>query len=183
MSKKKIAVIVGSFRTGSLNEQLARALAKLGSDRFETTFCRIDDLPLFWQDIENDPPEPVERLKSELDAAHGVLLVTPEYNRCIPAAVKNALDWANRPPERNCWTDKPVAIAGATTGKIGTAMAQQVLRQTMMPAGALLMGLPPLYFTYTDGIFDENFNVTDEETRKFFDQFLNAFDAWIDKVG
>jgi chromate reductase len=183
MSKKKIAVIVGSFRTGSLNRQLANALAKLGSDRFEVTFCRIDDLPLFWQDIENDPPPQVNRLKDEINAAQGVLLVTPEYNRSIPAAMKNALDWGNRPASRNCWTDKPVAVAGATKGKIGTACAQQVLRQTMMPAGALLMGLPTLYFTYTDGIFDEDFNVTDEDTRKFFDNFLNTFDAWIDKVG
>lgn len=183
MAKKDVAVIVGSFRKGSINEILARALARLGEDRMAFTFCRIDDLPLFCQDIEDPPLPAVERLKAEVSAAQGVLVVTPEYNRSIPAALKNALDWANRPARRNDWAGKPVAITGATRGNIGTAVAQQGLRQTLVASGAVVMGMPTVYFTYRDGLIAEDFSITDDGTAKFLKGFMEKFDDWIETNG
>ena len=97
----KIAVIVGSIRRDSLNRRLAGALAKLASPKAEYTILQIDDLPLFSQDLEPSPPAAVTRLKREIEAADGVLIVTPEYNRSIPGVLKNAIDWASRPYGKN----------------------------------------------------------------------------------
>lgn len=183
MARHTIAIIVGSFREESINRKFAHALAVLGADRFDAAFCRIDDLPLFSQDIETAPPAPVERLKAGIAAAEGVLIVTPEYNRSIPGALKNALDWVNRPADRNGWKDKPVAVTGATRGQLGTVVAQQVLRMTLLGAGAVVMGLPTVYFTFKDEMFADDGSVADPKVKKFLDGFLDAFSEWIDKVG
>src|SRR5690554_3446992 len=92
-----VAVVIGSARTGSINQALARALARLAGDRLKFAFVRIDDLPMFNGDFENDPPETVWRFKREIEAADAVLFVTPEYNRSVPALLKNAIDWGSRP--------------------------------------------------------------------------------------
>lgn len=183
MAKPKVTVLVGSNRTGSVNQALANALAKLGKDRLDISFSKIDDLPMFSQNIEKEPPEAVERLKAEVKAADGVLLVTPEYNRSIPALLKNAIDWINRPGPRNDWKDKPAAVAGATKGAIGTAVAQQVLRMTLLGAGAVVMGQPTVYFTYKDEMFDDDGNLVNDDTKKFLGGFMDGFAGWIEKVG
>lgn len=183
MTRHRIAIIVGSFRKGSINQSFARALAKLGADRFDCTFCRIDDLPLFSQDIEQAPPAPVERIKAEVAAADGVLVVTPEYNRTIPGALKNALDWINRPEKRNDWAGKPTAVTGATRGALGTLAAQQVLRMTLLGAGAVVMGQPTVYFTFRDEMFGDDDTVLNADTAAFLKRFTDAFAAWIETVG
>src|SRR5438105_1282255 len=132
----KLAVIVGSTRRESLNRRLATALAKLGGARFAATFPRIDDLPLFNQDLEAAFPENATRLKAEIEAADAVLVVTPEHNRSIPAALKNAIDWGARPYGKNSWAGKPVAITGTSPGALGSAIAQQHLRQILGDLGA-----------------------------------------------
>src|SRR6185312_483048 len=110
----RIAVLVGSARPGSLNQSLA-------AEELSFTVPRIDDLPLFDQDVlEAGLPPQVRRLWTEIDAADGVLIVTPEHNRSITAMLKNALDWLSRPAGANAWTGKPVAIAGASAGRLGT---------------------------------------------------------------
>ena len=93
MAKSRIAIIVGSNRRNSINRKLARALAKLGADKFDASFVRIDDLPMFNQDLEGNLPEEAVRFKSEIANADGVLIVTPEHDRSIPALLKNAVDW------------------------------------------------------------------------------------------
>src|SRR6478752_1135985 len=127
----KIAVVVGSIRRESFNQQLAQALAKMAPQGFEFAFSRIDDLPLYNQDDDKAQAPSVLRLKGELTAAQGVLFVTPEYNRSIPGVLKNAIDHASRPYGQSAWNGKPAGIVGITPGTMGTSMAQQHLRNVL----------------------------------------------------
>ena len=137
MAKPNLAVIVGSNRRDSINRKLAHALARLGAGSFEASFPRIDDLPMFNQDLEGNLPAEVVRFKSELARADGVLIVTPEHDRSIPALLKNAVDWGARPYGKNSWAGKPAFITGTSPGAIGSALAQQHLRSIMVGLGAI----------------------------------------------
>src|SRR5690349_8869203 len=136
----KVAVFVGSTRESSSNMKLARALEKLGAGRLEFNFVDIARLPFYDDTLWNDPPAEVIGLKREIAAADAVLFVTPEYNRSIPGILKNAIDWPSRPFGESVWTDKPGAIAGATSGVSGTAAAQAHLRSILPVVGVALMG-------------------------------------------
>src|SRR5450755_2760547 len=118
MKRFKIAVIIGSNRRESINRKLAQALTGLADDKIAFSFVQIDDLPLYNQDLEAELPNSVARLKAEIASADGLLFVTPEHNRSIPAVLKNAIDWGARPYGRNSWTGKPVAITGTSPGAI-----------------------------------------------------------------
>ena len=124
----KVAVIVGSIRKDSINRKLAAALAKLAEGKLAFEMVRIDDLPLFNQDNETSPTPEVTRIKTQIAAADGVLFVTPEHNRSIPAAMKNAIDWATRPHGTSAFRGKVGAIVGTSRGGIATAIAQKHLR-------------------------------------------------------
>ena len=177
----KIAVIVGSLRRESINRKLAEALAKLAGSRAQFTILRIDDLPLFNQDQEPNPPAAVTRLKGEIEAADGVLIVTPEYNRSIPGVLKNAIDWASRPYGKNSFNGKPTAAIGASGGAIGTAAAQQHLRSILVYLNVTLMGQPEGYISFKPGLIDDQHNVTDESVRKFLQTYVDAFAAWVER--
>src|SRR5262249_53019551 len=140
MAKFKVAVIVGSNRRESVNRRLAHALTRLDADKLAFSFVQIDDLPLYNQDLEAELPKSVARFKSEIAAADGLLFVTPEHNRSIPAVLKNAIDWGARPYGQNSWSGKPGAITGTSPGAIGAAIAQQHLRQVLGNLGVLVMG-------------------------------------------
>ena len=174
MSKFNLAVIVGSNRRESLNRRLAEALVKLAQADFAASIVRIDDLPLYNQDLEAELPESVLRFKAELARADGVLLVTPEHSRSIPAALKSALDWGARPYGKNSWAGKPAAITGTSPGAIGTAIAQQHLRQILGVLGALVMG-GEAYITYKPELVSDAGDITDESTRAFLQQFVDQF--------
>lgn len=177
-----VAVIVGSLRTGSINKKLARALEKLGSDLFAFTYLEIGDLPLFSQDKENPLPESVQRMKNAIVKADAVLFVTPEYNRSIPGALQNALDWGSRPYGQGVWAGKPAAIAGSSTGAIGTAVAQGHLRSLLGVLGMALTVQPEIYFTDKPGLLTEDGDITSESTQKVFRGFLDSFARWIHKL-
>ena len=179
----KIAVIVGSLRRESINRKLAEALAKLAGPRAQFKILRIDDLPLFNQDQEPNPPAAVTRLKGEIEAADGVLIVTPEYNRSIPGVLKNAIDWASRPYGKNSFSGKPTAGIGASGGAIGTAAAQQHLRSILAYLNVVLMGQPEAYIQFKQGLVDDQHNVTDESVRKFLQTYVDAFTAWVERHG
>jgi chromate reductase len=174
MAKFKIGVVVGSNRRESLNRKLAEALAALGSDRFTFNFLRINDLPMYNQDLEPDVPKAVTRLKGEIADSDGLLFVTSEHNRSIPAVLKNAIDWAARPYGKNSWTGKPAAITGTSPGGIGTAVAQQHLRQILGDIGMLVMG-GEAYIAYKPDLIDANGAFTDETTEGFLAAYLNQF--------
>ena len=176
MAPFKIAVVLGSNRRESVNRKLAEALARLGGNRFEFRFVRIDDLPLYNQDLEDDFPANVSRFKAEIEAADGLLIVTPEHSRSIPAVLKNAIDWGARPWGQNSWTGKVAAVTGTSPGAIGAALAQQHLRQILGAQGAVLSG-GEAYLQFKLDLIAADDTVTDEGTRGFLKSFLDQFAA------
>ncbi len=181
MTNPRIAVIVGSNRRDSINRKLAHALAKLGADKFSTAFVRIDDLPMYNQDIENPLPPAVARYKNELAAADGVLIVTPEHNRSIPTVLKNAVDWGARPYGKNSWVGKPGFITGTSPGAIGSALAQQHLRSVMTGLGMTLLG-GEAYVTFKPNLIDERGDIGDEGTKKFLQDFVDRFATLVGRL-
>jgi chromate reductase, NAD(P)H dehydrogenase (quinone) len=174
VAKLHLAVIVGSNRRDSINRKLARALARLGADAFESHFLRIDDLPMFNQDHETNPPSEVVRYKDELARADAVLIVTPEHDRSMPALLKNAVDWGARPYGKNSWVNKPAFITGASPGAIGTALAQEQLRSVMTGLGAILLG-GEAYITFKPDLIDAEGNISVDTTRDFLQGFMDRF--------
>jgi chromate reductase len=175
----KVAVIVGSIRKDSINKKLASALEKLGEDKFQFARIRIDDLPLFNQDNESNPTPEVQRMKAEIDAADAVLFVTPEHNRSIPAAMKNAIDWATRPHGKSSFKGKVAAVTGTSRGSIGTAVAQQQLKGIIAGHFLATLGSPEVYVVFTEGLIDEAGNIAKDDTRKFLQGFLDRFEELI----
>jgi len=178
---RKIAVVVGSIRKDSINRKLARALIKLAPADFNFELIQLDDLPVFNQDHDQNPPDPVKRMKAQIAAAHAVLFVTPEHNRSLPTALKNALDWASRPYGQNLWAGKPAAMSGASIGAVGTAVAQSHLREVLGYLDMPTLGAPEVYIHFTDGLVDDDGNIGNEGTRKFLQSFMDRYAAWVAK--
>ena len=178
-----IAVFIGSLRKESFNKKLAAALAELGKDRFRCDIVSLDDVPMYNQDLENDLPAPVARIKQAVADADGVLFVTPEYNRSIPPVLKNAMDWCSRPVGKNSWGGKPAAIAGTSPGAVGTAAVQSHLRSVLTMLGMCVMGQPEVYIVWNPDYFDADNRIVDEKNRSFLTMFLSKFSAWIEMHG
>jgi chromate reductase len=177
MAEINVAIVVGSNRRESMNRKLAHALAKLAEGKLAAHIVQIDDLPMYNQDLDNALPASVQRFKSEIGRADAVLFVTPEHNRSIPAVLKNAIDWGSRPYGQSSWAGKLVAIAGASPGGTGAAMAQQHLRQVLGSfLGAHVMG-GEVYIAFKPGLIDDSNHVTDEGTRQFLQAFVDRFAA------
>jgi chromate reductase, NAD(P)H dehydrogenase (quinone) len=181
MAKPRIAVIVGSNRRESINRKYAHAFAKLGADKFDATFVKIDDLPMFNQDLEANLPAEVVRFKDEIARADGVLFVTPEHNRSMPTVLKNAVDWGARPFGKNSWAGKPGFITGTSPGAIGTALAQVHLRTVLIGLGMILLG-GEAYITFKPNLFDDNGNIGDETTQKFLQGFVDRFANLVERL-
>ena len=178
MSSTKIAVIVGSLRQDSFNRKLAIALAAVAPADFSFEHVRIDDLPLYNQDDDAQQAQPVKRLKGEIAAAQGLLFVTPEYNRSIPGVLKNALDHASRPYGQSAWAGKPAGVIGASVGAIGTAMAQQHLRNILAYLDVPTLGQPEAFVHAKDGLFDDAGGIG-ESSRKFLQAWMDRYVAWV----
>ena len=181
MTKFKLGLIVGSNRRESINRALAQALGQLGADRFEAGIVRIDDLPMYNQDLEAALPESVTRFKAELAAADAILFVTPEHSRSIPAVLKNAIDWGTRPWGKNSWTGKTAAVTGTSQGAVATAVAQQHLRAVLGDIGMVVMG-GEAYIGFKPGLLDEHHAVTDDSVRKFLQAFIDQLAALTGKL-
>lgn len=175
----RIAVVVGSLRRDSFNRQLANALARLAPPGFEFVQLRIDDLPLYNQDDDSHQAEPVRRLKSEVAAAQGVLFVTPEYNRSVPGVLKNAIDNASRPYGQSAWAGKPAGIVGISVGAIGTALAQQHLRNTLAYLDVPTLGQPEVFLQHKPDFFAPDGGIASDSTREFLQQFLQRFTDFV----
>ncbi|EJE50921.1 putative flavoprotein [Acidovorax sp. CF316] len=180
MSNVQIAVIVGSLRKDSFNRKLATAIERLAPADFQFTQLRIDDLPLYNQDDDGQQAASVLRLKGELKAAQGLLFVTPEYNRSIPGVLKNALDHASRPYGQSAWGGKPAGVIGASVGAIGTALAQQHLRNVLAYLDVPTLGQPEGFIHAKEGLFDADGNVG-EGSKKFLQSWVDAYAAWVKK--
>jgi chromate reductase len=177
---RKVAVLVGSLRKDSINRKLALALAKLAPSRFTFEHVRIDDLPLYNQDRDGNPPEQATRIKREVESADALLFVTPEYNRSIPGVLKNALDTASRPYGKNSFAGKPAGVLGASVGAIGTAVAQQHLRTVLAYLDVPTLGQPEAFIQFTEGLFDDAGGVSNEGTRKFLQGWVDKYVSWVD---
>ena len=178
MNRYQIAVIVGSLRKDSFNRKLARALAKLAPPDFSFQLVRIDDLPLYNQDDDARPAEAVKRLKAQIAAAHGVLFITPEYNRSIPGVLKNAIDHASRPYGQSAWSGKPAGVLGVSLGAIGTAVAQQHLRAILAYLDVPTLGQPEVFLQLTDELFDASGNLG-AASRSFLQGWMDRYADWV----
>ena len=181
MDKRRIAVFVGSLRAGSFNRQLARALERLGGDRLEFDPVDIGRLPFYDQDFDSDYPVVGVELKRQVRAADAVLFVTHEYNRSIPGVLKNALDLGSRPYGDSAFAGLPAAVCGASPGAIGTAMAQQHLRNVLSYLGMAVLPQPEVYIQFKDGLVDDEGRITRQDTREFLEDFIDRFVGWIDR--
>lgn len=180
MAQYKIAVVIGSIRKDSFNKKLASALEKLFPADFSLGQLRIDDLPLYNQDDDGNPSAQVTRLKGEITAAQGVLFVTAEYNRSVPGVLKNAIDHASRPYGKSVWNGKPAGVIGASVGPIGTALAQQHLRNILAYLNMPTLGQPEAFIHNKEGLYDEAGNLG-EASQKFLQDWVNAYVAWVKK--
>ena len=165
-----IIAISGSLRNGSYNTMLVKALAKLAPEGMQIEIAEIGNLPIYNQDDEASFPAAAQALKDKIEKSDGVIIVTPEYNRSVPGALKNVIDWASRPWGKNSFAGKPVLIAGVSVGKVGTAVAQSHLRQIMLYLDADVIGQPELYIT--NEIFDEGGNITNDSAKELLTKAL-----------
>lgn len=180
MRKYQIAVVIGSLRKDSFNRKLANAIVKLAPPEFSFNQVKIDDLPLYNQDDDANQAASVKRLKSEIEDSQGILFVTAEYNRSIPGVLKNAIDNASRPYGQNAWAGKPAGVLGASVGTIGTALAQQHLRNVLAYLDVPMLGQPEAFIHVRDGLFDEAGNIG-ADSRPFLQNWMDRYVAWVKK--
>jgi chromate reductase len=179
MMSKKIAVVVGSVRRDSINLKLSKALAGAAPDDLDLVWIPIDRLPVYNQDLDKELPEAVRQFKGDISACDGILFVTPEHNRSIPAALKNALDWGSRPYGQNVWAGKRAAVAGASISAIGTAVAQSHLRGVLAYLNVPTLPQPEIYLHFVPDLIDGEGTVAKEDTRTFLRGFMEKFAAWL----
>lgn len=171
----QVGVIIGSLSRDSINRRLAKALEVLAPPELEFHEISYADLPLYNRDADADYPQVALDFKERVAESDALLFVTPEYNRSIPGALKNAIDWGSRPWGQNAWAQRPTAVIGASPGAIGTAVGQQSLRATLSFLNARQMTAPEAYIQFTPGLIDDDGTVTVESTREFLTSFMDAF--------
>src|SRR5215203_5861053 len=177
----RILGIAGSLRRDSYNRAALRAATQLAPSGATIQILELDGIPAFNQDEESNPPTKVIELKRRISEADAVLFVTPEYNYSISGVLKNAIDWASRPPNQP-FDGKPVAIMGASGGLFGTARAQYHLRQMLIFLNAFPVNKPEVMIGQAQTKFDEAGNLTDEATREFIRKLLVSLVAWTERL-
>ena len=174
-----VAVIVGSLRKASLNRMVANALIELAPARLKLNIVEIGQLPIYNQDGDENPPPLWIQFRERIKAAAAVLFVTPEHNRSVPAALKNAIDVASRPYGKNVWSGKPGAVVSASPGAIGGFGANHHLRQSLVFLNVPAMPEPEAYLGHADKLFDEQGKLVNDGTRKFLQGFMQSYAAWV----
>jgi chromate reductase len=182
MPTYKVGYFVGSLSSASINRVLSRALIRLAPPGLEFTEIPIGNLALYSPDFDSDYPPEARTLKEAIGGSDAVLFVTPEYNRSIPGALKNAIDWASRPWGQNSFDHMPAAVIGTSPGQIGTAVAQQSLRSVLSFCNARQMTAPEAYVYFEPGLFTDDGEVTNESTTAFLSDFMREFRAHIERV-
>ena len=178
----KVGYFVGSLSSTSINRVLSRSLIRLAPSELEFTEIPIGNLPLYSPDHDADYPPEARALKDAVAASDAVLFVTPEYNRSIPGALKNAIDWASRPWGQNSFHHIPTGVIGASIGAIGTAVAQQSLRAVMAFCNARQMTSPEAYITFSQERFRDDGEVVDETTAGFLKDYMEEFRDHVARV-
>lgn len=176
----KVAVLVGSLRKQSLNRKVALALAELAPANLHLSIVEIGDLALYNEDIDVTPPAAYTRFREQIGAADAVLFVTPEYNRSVPAALKNAIDVGSRPYGKSAWSGKPGAVISVSPGAIGGFGANHHLRQSLVFLNVPCMQQPEAYLGGAGSAFDEAGKLSDA-TRPFLQNFITAYGQWVEQ--
>lgn len=180
---RKVAVVVGSLRKESFNRMAARALAKLAPEGMQLEIVEIRDLPLYDQDADTEGAVPAAwaRFRREIKTADAVLFVTPEYNRSVPGALKNAIDVGSRPGGQSVWAGKPAAVMTVSPGAIGGFGANHHLRQSFVFLNMPVLQQPEAYVNNAAKLFDPDGALASDETRALFKKFIDAFAALIER--
>ncbi len=174
-----VAVLVGSLRKDSINRKVAHALAALAPESLKLRIVGIGELALYNQDSDGSPPASWTTFREQISSSDAVLFVTPEYNRSVPGALKNALDVGSRPYGKSAWSGKPGAIVSSSPGAIGGFGANHHLRQSLVFLNVPVMQQPEAYIGGADKLFDASGQLTNEATRAFLQKFMQSFAAWI----
>src|SRR5688500_4548669 len=182
MTTYTVGYFVGSLAKESINRKLAGALVRLAPKELQLKEIPFADLPLYSYDYDADYPAVATALKDAIAAVDAVLFVTPEYNRSIPGALKNAIDWASRPYGKNSFTRKPSAVIGTSPGKIGTAVGQQPLRSILAFCNSPLMNSIEAYIPFEPGLITDDGGATNPSTREFLQNFMSEFHGFITRV-
>lgn len=182
MASFKVGYFVGSLATASINRLLAKALVRLAPSELELTEIPFKDLPLYSYDYDANFPPVATAFKDAIAAVDAVLFVTPEYNRSIPGALKNAIDWASRPYGTNSFARKPSVVIGTSPGKIGTAVAQQHLRSILGFCNSPQMNSIEAYIQFEKGLITEDGQVTNPKVEEFLRNFMTEFHGFIGRV-
>jgi chromate reductase len=178
-----VCVLVGSLRKASFNGMLANALISLAPSSLKLDIVEIGQLPHYNQDLDADaPPAPWTAFRQRVKAADAVLFVTPEYNRSVPAVLKNALDVGSRPYGSSVWDRKPGAIVSGSPGAIGGFGANHHLRQSLVFLNVPTMQQPEAYLGHVDKLFDERGKLVSDGTGKFLQAFMQAFAKWVETI-
>jgi chromate reductase, NAD(P)H dehydrogenase (quinone) len=182
MATHKIGYFVGSLASGSINRTLSKALIRLAPEDLEFTEIPIGDLPLYSYDYDADFPPEARALKEAIDGSDGILFVSPEYNRSIPGALKNAIDWGSRPWGTNSFARKPTGIIGASPGSIGTAVMQSSMRAVLSFLDAPQLNAPEAYIKFNPDVFGADGEVKDEPTAAFLRHYMEEYGAFVQRV-
>jgi chromate reductase, NAD(P)H dehydrogenase (quinone) len=182
-TKQKIAVIIGSLRKESWNRKLALALMKLAPASLKMEIVELAGLPLYNQDLDDQdhPPKEWTDFRECMKNVDGVLFFTPEYNRSIPAPLKNAIDVGSRPYGKSIWSNKPVGVISTSPGAIGGFGSNQHLRQTFVFLDMPCMQQPEAYIGHIDQLFDDKANIKNTETNNFLRKYVETYAKWVDK--
>jgi chromate reductase len=176
-----VGIIIGSLRKDSVNRKVANALIKLAPPSLTFHFIDIGKLPLYNPDLEENTPKEWIDLREQIKSADALLFVTPEYNRSVPAALKNAIDIGSRPTGFNAWARKPGGVVTVSPGGIGGFGANHHLRQTLVAVNVFTMAHPEAYIGGAYELFDEKGNLINEKTEKYLKRFMEVFEEWVRK--
>ena len=181
MSKKKISVLVGSLRKGSFNQKIANEVKKLAPSNLELEFLEIGNLVHYNEDLDQgNPPREWAAFREKIKNSDGFLFFTPEYNRGLPAVLKNAIDVGSRPYGQNSFAGKPGAVVSVSISALGAFGANHALRQSMVFLDVPMMQQPEAYIGNAQELFDESGNLV-ESTKNFLQNFINAYEKWVGK--
>lgn len=180
MATRKIAVIVGSLRKESFNRKVAKTLMLLAPSTLDMEIVEIGQLPMYNQDDDDNPPATYVEFREKIKQYDGVLFCTPEYNRSVPAVLKNAIDVGSRPYGQSAWTGKPCAIVSVSPGALAGFGANHHLRQSLVFLNMPAMQQPEAYLGNIGGQFEGD-QLTNDATRGFLQKFVDAFDTWVER--
>jgi chromate reductase, NAD(P)H dehydrogenase (quinone) len=178
-SPRTVAVLAGSLRKESFSRKMAHALVGLAPDSLALEIVEIGQLPLYNEDEEHSPPPAWMAFRRQIKAADAVLFVTPEYNRSVPGALKNALDVGSRPYGQSVWDGKPGAVVSVSPGALGGFGANHHLRQSLVFLNIPAMQQPEAYIGGAGTLFDKSCHIANDSTRAFLATFMKAFAAWV----